>query len=115
MDKNPITLKKDEAITRLNVLVDAMTSKRLSPGPCDNSELIERNQLSEAITSIENLIELLKFCTMDQVCFHFFNTRASNDRKSNSTNSIPNIVMPGAVLPVNSRNETVWEIFTCTT
>lgn len=115
MDKTPITLKKDEAIARLNNLVDTMMSKYLNPRPCDHSKLIERDQLLEAITSIQNLIELLKFCTMDQVRFHFFNTRASADRKSNSTNNIPNIVIPGAVLSVNSRNETVWETFTGTT
>lgn len=114
MDKNPITLKKEEAIERLNKVVDAMVHKILNPGPCDDSKLIEREQLIEARSSIKNLIGLLKFCTVDQVRFHFFNTRASDDRKSNSANSIPNIVLPGAVLSVNSRDETVWEIFTCT-
>lgn len=112
MDKNPITLKKEEAISRLNNLVDAMICKRLNSVPCDSSKLTEINQLSEAITSIENLIEFLRFCTVAQVRFHFFNTYASGDRKSNSTNNIPNIVLPGAALSVSFNHKSAWEIFT---
>ncbi len=112
MDTYQFTLKKEEAITRLNGLINAMIRERLDHGSGGvTRDLTDSVMLSEAITSNQNLIELLKFCDAEQVCFHFLNTYATSAREDDSLNNIPNIVLPGAALSVNSRGETAWEIF----
>lgn len=109
MDKKPITLKKEETISRLTNLVYAMSERRLTNSP---SMLAEKNLLSESITSIKDLIELIKFCNVDEFRFHFFNTSAGDARNNIPNNNIPNIVLPGATISVSYNNESAWEMFT---